>query len=97
MTLGLQQLTDIVVVIGNRAPDLNRTAQAAADQVMHVVALALGSGLFPNRFDKDPQAKHGCQGLLQAGARSLQEHGGPANGERRGLKHGQASGRMLAD
>ncbi len=96
MTLGLQQLTDIVVVIGNRAPDLNRTAQAAADQVMHVVALALGSGLFPNRFDQDPQANHDRQGPLQAGAGSLHEHVGPCNGERL-PQPGQTRELMFAD
>ena len=80
VTLGLQQLTDIVVVIGNRAPDLNRTAQAAADQVMHVVALALGSGLFPNRFDQDPQAKHGLQSSQQTGAGAPQVPCWPVNG-----------------
>ena len=67
VTVGLQQLTNIVVMFGNRTPGLNRTAQtAAADQVAHGMALALGSGLFPNRFDQDPQAKHGRQGPLQA-------------------------------
>ena len=66
VTVGLQQLTDIVVVIGNRAPDLNRTAQAAADQVMHVVALAVGKGLFQNRRDQDPQPNHHRPGPQQA-------------------------------
>jgi hypothetical protein len=98
VAIGTKQLIDLDVVIENRAPGLKRTAQAAAaGQEAHRVALAVGAGLFQNRFDQDPQAKHGCQGLLQAGARSLQEHGGPANGERRGLKQGQASGLMLAD
>ena len=98
MAIGIQQQIDVAVVNGDCPSGLKRTAQAAAaGQEAHRVALAVGAGLFQNRFDQDPQAKHGCQGLLQPGARSLQEHGGPANGERRGLKQGQASGLMLAD
>jgi hypothetical protein len=50
--------------------------------VEHGIAVALGSGLFQNRFDKDPQLKHDRQGPQQASAASLQEHGEPANGER---------------
>jgi len=97
VTVGLQQLTDIVVVIGNRAPDPNRTAQAAAAyQVMHGVALALGSGLLLNRRDQDPQPNHDIQRPQQAGAASLQEHGGPGNGERL-PQQGQAGGLMFAD
>ena len=81
MAIGPQQLIDVAVVIGNRAPDPNRTAQAAAAyQVMHGVALALGSGLLLNRPDQDPQAKHGLQGPQQAGAGSMQGPCGPGNG-----------------
>ncbi len=84
VTIGIQQLTDIAVVIGNRSPDPDRTAQeAAADQVMHGMALAVAAVLFPNRRDQDPQAKYGRQGPLQAVARSPQGHSRPANGERR--------------
>jgi hypothetical protein len=54
-------------VIGNRAPDLNRTVQTAAvDQVSHGIALALGSGLVQNRRDQDPQPNHHRQGPQQA-------------------------------
>jgi len=97
VAIGLQQLIDVAVVIGNRAPDPDRTAMtAAADQVEHGIAVALGSGLFQNRFDKDPQLKHDRQGPQQASAASLQEHGEPANGERL-PQPGQARGRMFAD
>ena len=64
---------------------------------MHREALAVAAGLVLNRFDQDPQTKHGRQDPLQEVAGSLQEHGGPANGERRGPKPGQARGLMLAD
>ena len=81
MAIGTQQLINVAVVIRNRSPGLNRTAQAAAaGQMMHGVALAVGEGLFQNRRDQDPQAKHGRQGPPQAGAGSLQEHDGPGNG-----------------
>jgi hypothetical protein len=63
---------------------------------MHGVALAVGAGLFPNRRDQDPQAKHGRQGPLQTVARSPQGHSEPANGERL-PQPGQARGRMFAD
>ena len=97
MAIGIQQLIDVAVVIGNRAPGGNRTAQtAAADQVAHGVALAIGAGRFPNRPDQDPQAKHGRQGPQQAGAGSLQGPRGPGNGERR-PQQAQAGGLMFAD
>ena len=83
MAIGTQQLIDLAVVFGNRTPGLNRTAQAAAAyQVMHGVALALGAGLLLNRPDQDPQANHDRQGPPQAGAGSLQGPRGPGNGER---------------
>jgi hypothetical protein len=70
--------------LGIAPPSLNRTAQAAAaGQVMNGVALAVGAGLFPNRREQDPQPKRDLQDPQQAGPGSLQEHGGPANGERR--------------
>ena len=97
MAISIQQLIDLDVVIGNRPPSLNRTAQAAAAyQVMHGMALALGSGLLLNRRDQDPQAKLDRQGSPQAGAGSLLEHGGPGNSERL-PQQGQAGGRMFAD
>jgi hypothetical protein len=97
VAIGTQQLIDVAVVIGNRSPGLNRTAQAAsAGQVMHGVALAVGSGLFPNRFDQDPQAEHDLQDPQQAGAGSLQGPCGPGNGERL-PQQGQAGGLMFAD
>ncbi len=83
MAIGTQQLIDVAVVIGNRSPGLNRTAQtAAAGQLMHGVALAIGAGRFQNRRDQDPQAKHGRQGPQQAGAGSLQGPRGPGHGQR---------------
>jgi hypothetical protein len=92
VAIGPQQLIDVAVVIGNRSPGLNRTAQtAAADQVAHGIALALGSGLFPNRFDQDPQVNHGLQDPQQAGAGSMQGPCGPSNGERR-PQQGQTGG-----
>ena len=81
MAIGTQQLIDVDVVIGNRSPGLNRTAQtAAAGQLMHGVALAIGSGLFLNRLEQDPQAKHSLQDPQQAGAGSLQGPRRPGNG-----------------
>ena len=92
VAIGTKQLIDLDVVIENRAPSLNRTAQtAAADQVAHGVAVALGSGLFPNRPDQDPQAKHDRHGPQQTGAGSLQGPCGPSNGERR-PQQGQTGG-----
>ena len=97
VTIGKQQLTDIAVVIGNRAPEPDRTVQAAAaGQLAHCAAVAVGAGLFPNRREQDPQPKRDRQGPQQAGPGSLQEHGGPGNGERL-PQQGQARGRMLAD
>ena len=84
-------------MIGNRTPGLNRTAQtAAAGQLMHGVALAIGAGRFQNRRDQDPQPNHHRQGPPQAGAGSLHEHGGPGHGERP-PQQGQAGGLMFAD
>ena len=84
-------------MIGNRTPGLNRTAQtAAADQVAHGVAVALGAGRFLNRRDQDPQANHDRQGPQQAGPGSLQGACGPGHGERL-PQQGQAGGRMFAD
>ena len=97
MAIGIQQLIDLDVVIGNRPPSLNRTAQAAAAyQVAHGVAVALGAGRFLNRPDQDPQANHDRQGPQQTGAGSLQGHGGPGNGERL-PQQAQARGLMFAD
>ena len=96
LAIGIQQLIDVAVVIGNRSPGLYRTAQAAADQVMHVVALALRSGLLPNRRYQDPQANHDRHGPQQAGAGSLQGPCGPGNGERLPQPR-QAGGLMFAD
>lgn len=96
MAIGVQKIHDNFA-IGDCPSGLNRSAQAAAaDQVAHGVAVALGSGLFPNRRDQDPQAKHGRQGPLQTVARSPQGHSEPANGERL-PQPGQARGRMFAD
>ena len=65
MAIGIQQLIDVAVVIGNRAPDSNRTGQAAAaGQVAHAVAVAVGAGLLQNRFNQGPQAQGGRQGLV---------------------------------
>ena len=83
MAIDTQQLIDVAVVIGNRAPGSNRTAQtAAADQVAHGIAVAIAAGLVLNRPDQDPQANHGRQDPQQAGAGSLQGPRGPGNGER---------------
>ena len=69
VAIGTEQLIDVAVVFGNRTPGLNRTAQAAAaDQVAHGVAVALGAGLFPNRRDQDSQPNHDLQGPQQAGS-----------------------------
>lgn len=97
MAIGTQQLIDLVVVFGNRTPGLNRTAQtAAADQVAHGIAVALGAGLFLNRRNQEPQAKHDRHGPQQTGAGSLQAPCGPGNGERL-PQQGQAGGLMFAD
>jgi hypothetical protein len=88
---------DVSVVWRDCPSGPNRTAQAAAaGQVMHGVALALGAGRFPNRPDQDPQANHDRQGPQQAGAGAPQVHGGPGHGERR-PQQGQAGGLMFAD
>ena len=83
---------DVSVVWRDCPSGPNRTAQAAAaGQVMHGVALAVGAGLFPNRFDQDPQVNHGLQDPQQAGAGSMQGPCGPSNGERR-PQQGQTGG-----
>jgi len=82
VAIGTQQLIDLAVVFGNRTPGLNRTAQAAAAyQVMHGVALALGADLLLNRPDQDPQVNHGRQGPQQAGAGAPQVPCGPGKGQ----------------
>jgi hypothetical protein len=62
VTVGLQEFTNIVVIIGNLAPDPERTAQvAAAGQVAYGIGVAIAAGLVLNRFDQDPQVNHGLQ------------------------------------
>ena len=96
MAIGVQEIHDNFA-IRDCPPSLNRTAQAAAAyQVMHGVALALGSGLLLNRPDQDPQPNHHRQGPPQASAGSLQGPCGPGNGERRPQPR-QATGLMFAD
>jgi hypothetical protein len=68
-------------VIGNRAQVRDRTAQtAAAGQVMHGVARAVGAGRFLNRRNQEQQPKYVRQGQQQAGPGSLQVPCGPVNG-----------------
>jgi hypothetical protein len=95
VAIGVQEIHDNFA-IGDCPSGLNRTAQAAvAGPVLHGMALAVGSGLFPNRPDQDPQANHGRQGPQQAGPGSLQGPCGPGHGERR-PQQGQARGLMFA-
>ena len=72
VAIGVQEIHDNFA-IGDCPSGLNRTAQAAAaGQVIHGVALAVGEGLFPNGREQDPQPKRDRQGPQQAGAGSLQ-------------------------
>ena len=88
---------DVSVVWRDCPSGPNRTAQtAAAGQVMHGVARAVGAGRFLNRRNQEPQPKYDRQGPQQAGPGSLQGPCGPGNGERL-PQQGQAGGLMFAD